>query len=95
MTQKTAGGGTVSHPKVELRPLSALRPAERNARTHSDRQIAQITASIEQFGFTNPVLVDDGEATDGPEDQRQSAARGGGYPRAGRAGRGCDAAQRA
>ena len=31
----------------------------RNARRHSPKQVAQIAASIEQFGFTNPVLVDE------------------------------------
>jgi len=35
-----------------------LIPYARNARTHSDEQIAQIAASIEEFGFTNPVLLD-------------------------------------
>src|SRR5437763_16313352 len=39
--------------------LDALRPYDRNARTHSKRQIRQIAASIERFGFTNPILVDD------------------------------------
>lgn len=42
--------------------ISALRPYKRNARTHSKKQVKQIAASIERFGFTNPVLVtDDGE----------------------------------
>lgn len=40
------------------RSLSTLRPHERNARTHSKRQIEQIATSIRRFGFTNPVLVD-------------------------------------
>jgi len=44
--------------QVELRPVSALVPYEKNARTHSDEQIAQIAASIEEFGWTNPILVD-------------------------------------
>jgi len=34
-------------------------PYARNSRTHSEQQIAQIAASIKEFGFTNPVLVDD------------------------------------
>ena len=38
--------------------IDDLRPAARNARTHSDAQLAQIARSIEQFGFTNPVLID-------------------------------------
>ena len=42
--------------------ISSLKPYARNARTHSKKQIKQIAASIERFGFTNPVLVsDDGE----------------------------------
>ncbi|MGD9662254.1 MAG: ParB/Srx family N-terminal domain-containing protein [Porticoccaceae bacterium] len=42
------------------RAIASLRPYERNARTHSKKQIKQIAASIERFGFTNPVLVSDG-----------------------------------
>jgi len=42
--------------------IAALRPYSGNARTHSKRQLKQIAASIERFGFTNPVLVsNDGE----------------------------------
>lgn len=37
--------------------ITALRPYPRNARTHSRKQVRQIAASIERFGFTNPVLV--------------------------------------
>jgi ParB-like chromosome segregation protein Spo0J len=44
--------------KIELWPLSRLLPYERNARTHSPEQVAQIAASIQEFGFTNPILVD-------------------------------------
>jgi DNA modification methylase len=44
------------------RKIASLRPYPGNARTHSKKQIKQIAASIERFGFTNPVLVsDDGE----------------------------------
>lgn len=39
-------------------PLERLKPYERNARTHSPEQVAQIVASIREFGFTNPILVD-------------------------------------
>lgn len=45
--------------KLERTPITALKPYPTNARTHSKRQIKQIAASIERFGFTNPVLVDD------------------------------------
>lgn len=48
----------LSELKLVPMPLSALRPYERNARTHSKRQIRQIAASIKEFGFTNPVLID-------------------------------------
>lgn len=44
---------------VEQRAIGSLKLNPRNARTHSDRQIAQIAASIAEFGFTNPVLVDE------------------------------------
>ena len=43
---------------VNRMDLTALIPYARNARTHSDKQIAQIAASIEAFGFNNPVLID-------------------------------------
>lgn len=43
---------------LERRSVSDLIPYARNARTHSDGQVAQIAASIREFGFTNPVLID-------------------------------------
>lgn len=42
---------------VNEREVGSLKPYARNARTHSKKQIRQIAASIERFGFTNPVLV--------------------------------------
>ena len=45
---------------IEQIKLKKLTPYARNSRTHSDIQIAQIAASIKEFGFTNPVLIDDG-----------------------------------
>lgn len=45
--------------KIEQLPISSLRPYSGNARTHSRTQVRQIAASIERFGFTNPVLVSD------------------------------------
>lgn len=50
--------GAVDPLKIEVRPVSSLKRAARNARTHSDKQIEQIAASIRQFGFTNPILID-------------------------------------
>ena len=44
---------------VERRPLASLIPYARNARTHSDEQVAQIAASMREWGWTNPVLVDE------------------------------------
>ena len=44
--------------EVEYLPISTLRPWPSNARTHSKKQIHQIANSIQEFGFTNPVLVD-------------------------------------
>ena len=52
--------------QITLKPLAALRPYDRDARTHSKKQIKQIASSIERFGFTNPVLVsDDGQIVAG------------------------------
>lgn len=44
--------------KVEQIPVAELIPYAKNARTHSDAQVAQIAASIREFGFCNPVLID-------------------------------------
>jgi len=45
--------------QVERWPIAKLIPYARNARTHSPEQVAQIAASIREFGFTVPVLVDE------------------------------------
>ncbi|MDO8945003.1 MAG: DNA methyltransferase [Desulfobacterales bacterium] len=47
--------------KLEHWPIDRLRPYERNPRTHSPEQITKIAASLLEFGWTNPILVD-GEA---------------------------------
>jgi DNA modification methylase len=47
---------------IEHLPIAILIPYARNARTHSEAQVAQIAGSIREFGFTNPVLID---ASDG------------------------------
>ena len=44
---------------VIYKPIGELIPYARNSRTHSDTQVAQIAASIKEFGFTNPVLIDE------------------------------------
>jgi ParB-like chromosome segregation protein Spo0J len=48
-----AGGQSIEQVQTET-----LIPYARNSRTHSDEQVAQIMASIREFGFCNPVLID-------------------------------------
>lgn len=43
---------------VELRPVTGLVPYKRNARVHGEAQVDQIAASIREFGWTNPLLID-------------------------------------
>ena len=43
--------------KIKMTPVAQLVPYAANARTHSEQQIAQIAASITEFGFTNPILT--------------------------------------
>jgi ParB-like chromosome segregation protein Spo0J len=47
--------------RLELWPIDRLRPYERNPRTHSADQLAQIAASMVEFGFTNSILVDEAD----------------------------------
>ena len=44
--------------RIEHWLIEKLIPYARNPRTHSDAQIVQIAASIAEFGFNNPILVD-------------------------------------
>src|SRR5687768_5077919 len=44
--------------RIELRGVDELIPYARNARTHSPEQVAQIAASIAEFGFNAPILID-------------------------------------
>ena len=44
--------------KIKYKPIVDLIPYARNSRTHSEAQVAQIAASIKEFGWTNPVLLD-------------------------------------
>ena len=44
--------------QIHSRPVDGLIPYARNSRTHTDEQVAQIAASIREFGWTNPVLLD-------------------------------------
>src|ERR1700704_2730755 len=45
------------HLRLEFWPVGRLVPYARNARTHTDAQVAEIAGSIRAFGFTNPILV--------------------------------------
>lgn len=49
----------ISPQTIEHLPTSSLTPYARNSRTHSTEQVQQIAASIREFGFTNPVLIDE------------------------------------
>lgn len=44
--------------QLETIAIDRLIPYARNSRTHSDEQVAQVAASIREFGFTNPVLIE-------------------------------------
>src|SRR5665811_544033 len=48
---------TIDRLRLENWPVARLIPSARNARTHSDAQIAEIAGSIQAFGFSNPILV--------------------------------------
>ena len=43
---------------VEYRPVASLKPSSRNARTHSKKQLHKLAASLKQFGFNSPILID-------------------------------------
>jgi DNA modification methylase len=45
--------------EIEYQPVEALIPYVNNARTHSDEQVSQIAASIKEFGWTNPIILDE------------------------------------
>ena len=53
------GASPVRQLTIDYRPVGALQPDPRNARTHPKRQLDQLRSSILQFGFTNPILVDE------------------------------------
>ena len=53
----TEAASTIDHLRLEFWPVAKLIPSARNARTHSDAQVAEIAGSIKAFGFSNPILV--------------------------------------
>jgi len=48
----------MKYPEYKTVSIDTLIPYARNSRTHSDAQVSQIAASIKEFGFTNPILID-------------------------------------
>lgn len=61
MNQSAGALPTLRQLSVVYRLVSSLKPDPRNARTHPKRQIEQLVQSIWEFGFTNPVLVDESD----------------------------------
>jgi DNA modification methylase len=59
MTAPQATGLAALAERIELWPIEKLRPYERNPRMHSDAQVDQIAASMVEFGWTNPILIDE------------------------------------
>jgi DNA modification methylase len=58
MTETSSAASATRPLTVTYRETASLRPDPRNARTHPKRQLEQIIASIREFGFTNPILLD-------------------------------------
>ena len=44
---------------IKYKSINSLKPYKGNARTHNKKQIKQLVASIKEFGFTNPILIDE------------------------------------
>ncbi len=66
MSDQSFYAGAQTSGIIADRATTSLKPYARNARTHSKKQIRQIAASIERFGFVNPVLIsDEGEIVAG------------------------------
>lgn len=70
--QKTCA--PIKAPQLVMRDPRDLAAYERNSRTHSEAQIRQVRASIDEFGFTNPILLKGDEKTIGAGHARQLAA---------------------
>jgi hypothetical protein len=58
--------------RIQLRAIASLRPHAGNARVHDAAQLAQIMASMQAFGFTNPLLVDENGVLIAGHDSHQS-----------------------
>lgn len=51
----------MSKPQIQNKPLGQLKPYEKNSRTHTEENIAQIAKSIKKWGWTMPILVDEND----------------------------------
>ena len=60
---------------VRLMSVTDLTPYARNSRTHSDEQVAQVAASIKEFGWTNPILIDEDNGIIAGHGRLQAAQR--------------------
>ena len=58
MEKQISGKAMKKFPDYKTVSVSSLIPYARNSRTHSDAQVGQIAASIKEFGFLNPIIVD-------------------------------------
>ncbi len=61
--------------KIQQIPVAALEPDPRNARIHTKQQIRQIPASIQKFGFVNPILIDEADRIIAGHARRDAAAQ--------------------
>lgn len=52
---------TIFAPIIEMRSLSELKPDPRNSKTHPAKQLKQVMKSIDEFGWTNPILIDEND----------------------------------
>lgn len=74
-SERLTGESTSADLSVIYRAPADLVPDPRNARTHSDEQVLQLRASIDEFGFTNPILLRDDGATIGAGHGRWEASQ--------------------
>ncbi len=61
--------------KIQQIPVAVLEPDPRNARTHTKQQVRQIGASIQEFGFVNPILIDEADRIIAGHARRDAAAQ--------------------
>ncbi len=63
--------------EIEWRPIGSVEPNPRNPRTHSRQQVRLIADSIRQFGFVNPILIDEADRIIAGHARREAAERAG------------------